>query len=642
MLEGKPGWLRRLADHLLDLVAEDDDVPDPTGDPLAETLDRIRRSRSRPAFEAHLASWAADAITASCGRVQLVGFDDLRQRFEWRWEQIAAKAFEVAEQVIARRLTGHDSYTLLPGEGFMILFPDLTEEQARLKAAAIAHDVQVRLLGEEELADRFWVRAHVAGLNGLIIEPPTDGSAALPLLAALDHAMDRLPPVVDTLHDHLTPTPSPTPQPRTTGLLVQAGEATIQRSVFEARLHELIDHPSATQAGKVQILGLEDVRNQLGERWAEVLPRIQTLVEDVLRHRLRPADVAAPLDDANWLILFAELTEVEARLRVAAIGRDLRQRLLGELPELRAARLEVTCETMAGDLARQAGSDGMAGLSDALTGYRPLPYTREDDESEGDQRDRTGEIAITYRPTLFMPRNLLTIYDVRAHRLERDNRLTSGQAARTGCDDATRFDIDRRVLALVLEDMRRLMQGGGAVGLVQVPIAMSTLLAHSVGLIMDLVRAAPDPVRQHLVIDVDGLDNPGYVARLGEAVGELRRWCRSIALRLPAASLIPDGEHGEYRPADTLSLPRLRRLGLRSVGTDLDGFDDEPTDLARTLPALVRHAHDAGLQSHLYGLSHLAAVDFARQMRFDYVNGPAVQTECREPGMVRALDALKP
>lgn len=640
MVESKPGWLRRLADHLLDLVAEDEDSPDSGNDPLAATLDRVRRSRTRPAFEAHLASWAADAITASCGRVQLVGFDDLRQRFEWRWDQIAAKAFEVAEQVIARRLTGHDSYTLLPGEGFMILFPDLTEEQARLKAAAIAHEVQVRLLGEEELADRFWVRAHVAGLEGLVAETPSDGSSPLPLLAALDHAMDHQPAVVDMLSQHTAPAP-PAPRPRTTGLLVQAGEATIQRSVFEARLHQAIDHPGTTQAGKVQILGLEDVRTQLGERWAEVLPHIQALVEDVLRHRLRPADVAAPLDEANWLILFAELTEVEARLRVAAIGRDLRQRLLGELPELRTTRLEVTCEAVAGDLARHAGTDGMAGLSGAFTGYRPLSYAGEDEQSEGEQRDRTGEIAITYRPTLFMPRDLLTIYDVRAHRLERDNRLTSGQAARVGCDDATRFDIDRRVLALVLEDMRRGMQGGGALGLVQVPIAMSTLLAHSVGLILDLVRAAPDAVRQHLVIDVDGLDNPGYVARLGEAVGGLRRWCRSIALRLPAATLIPGSDHGEYHPADTLSLSRLRRLGLRSVGIDLDGFDDEPADLTRTLPALARHAHDAGLQCHLYGLTHPAAVDFARQMRFDYANGPAIEAECREPGFVRPPNAPK-
>src|SRR5205085_8616652 len=68
-----------------------------------------------------------------------------------------------------------------------------------------------------------------------------------------------------------------------------------------------------------------------GERWPAIAERVREIAEQVLSRRLAAIDVFAPIAEGCYLILFAELDEDEARLKVAALAREIRDRLLGEI-----------------------------------------------------------------------------------------------------------------------------------------------------------------------------------------------------------------------------------------------------------------------------------------------------------------------
>src|SRR4029077_10036287 len=99
------------------------------------------------------------------------------------------------------------------------------------------------------------------------------------------------------------------------------------------------------------LLQLDHIRTELGARWPAAAERVRDIAEQVLTRRLAPIDVFAPLDEGSYLILFAALTEDEARLTVAALAREIRDRLLGELGPTVAAEVGAFVAPLTGLLA---------------------------------------------------------------------------------------------------------------------------------------------------------------------------------------------------------------------------------------------------------------------------------------------------
>ena len=92
------------------------------------------------------------------------------------------------------------------------------------------------------------------------------------------------------------------------------------------------DEPPATVhvAGKIRLIGLDEVREALGSRWAAAAARAMASAEHVIRRRCGPRDTFSRTADGGFLICFADATEEEAAFRAAALGREIRTRLVGE------------------------------------------------------------------------------------------------------------------------------------------------------------------------------------------------------------------------------------------------------------------------------------------------------------------------
>jgi PAS domain S-box-containing protein len=118
---------------------------------------------------------------------------------------------------------------------------------------------------------------------------------------------------------------------------VEASSTTLQRDDLRRfRIVTILKPPAAAPpvtvhvAGKIRLIGLDEVRAALGSRWAEVAAKAMTSAEHVVRRHCGPHDSWSRTTDGGFLICFADATESEGAFRAAALAREIRNRLIGE------------------------------------------------------------------------------------------------------------------------------------------------------------------------------------------------------------------------------------------------------------------------------------------------------------------------
>lgn len=121
---------------------------------------------------------AVDALIT--GSVQMIGLDEIRQRYGEHWPQIREAARRIARQCIARRLEDTDLYVEVRDEMYLILFGTLGRVAAEQKARQIAADITRRVCGEVPGGPAVWVRG-----IAVEVDRPTRG---IDTVAALEQA----------------------------------------------------------------------------------------------------------------------------------------------------------------------------------------------------------------------------------------------------------------------------------------------------------------------------------------------------------------------------------------------------------------------------------------------------------------------
>jgi len=606
------GLFKRLTDALFDDVAHPPPPePPPPSPAAAKRASAGRRDLAHAGFQARLAELLEQGHSAVAGKLQLVDLDAIKAELGPRWQGIGDKVREVTERTIRRRLAPEDAYVAFDGDSYLLVFANLTEAQARIKAMAISNEIRQRMTGDFNLVERYWVRAFVSDLAAT-------GAGEQPELAALSALLDTKPEVV--------PGRPVEPVAWSPSRPVQAGAAPDQTAAvqarFEARVATVAQDLARGSAGKLQLLRLEHIRAELGERWPAALDRVRDVAEQVLTRRLAPIDVFAPVDAGSYLILFAALDEDEARLTVAALAREIRERLLGELgpaiePEVAAFVAPVAAIAPAGAIAPAIPE------IDRLLGERENVAPPRDTAKQAELRPRLGEIGVSYRPTLHVKRGLISVFGAQAMRLDADQAIHRGAAAYPPNDPPVAFEIDRAVLQRALKDVRRLVRRHER-ALVAVPLRLQSLIDHSSGQMVDLCRAQRPVVRRHLVVEITGLLADAPTTRLGDAVAAIQPFCRALIVGVP--------------PGFT-EFERVARLGLTAVGIELEPAAQGSALRERLLPLLAgfaRGAHASGIDAYLHGIADPAILEAARTAGFDFVNGPALAREIVRPVAMHA------
>lgn len=403
----------------------------------------------------------------------------------------------------------------------------------------------------------------------------------------------------------------------------KATDQAVSQVVFAARLQEVVEKGDKGSAGKLQLLNLDEIKRDAGDRWEQIADKARVIAEQVIRHRLAPSDVVAPYDDHSFIVLFAELTEEQARLKAAAIAREVRERLLGELGVkdhgwVKAFVTDV--ETL------QSASAGVSSDEVILSWNRvfdaeedcapPLPGAQAID---AELQSRLGEVGISYRPTLMTAKGVIGIYAPHILRLDALNRILTGAAAFPHNDAAVTFEMDKAAAKRAVDQVRGALKAGHRTGLLHITLHTSSLVTHSSGLIIDMFRALPPEFRRFFIIGIN-TQTPGVPqTKLWEALPAVQPFCRSVTVQVTT----------EFSDFD-----RLARAKVSAVGIDLeeaDIGDVTPTSLTREILPLAKHAAKAGLNSYLYGIKRREIARAAKEAGFTYLNGPIIAANTAQP-----------
>ncbi|MBI4184488.1 MAG: hypothetical protein HY521_10870 [Proteobacteria bacterium] len=190
-------WLARTLRRLAVALGGESEGPRapryrPAGASVEEALLEQRLSLAH--FARRLESDLKHPLKQGSGNLQLIRLDAVRELLGERWQEIADRAFHMAEQVIRTRLAQTDVYVRYDDTSFLVLFSSLSETAARVKANAITQEIRARLIGKTDEPPTVRVKSALVPVDSLAT--PDAGLSLNQLNRAFDEQTRTVEPEV--------------------------------------------------------------------------------------------------------------------------------------------------------------------------------------------------------------------------------------------------------------------------------------------------------------------------------------------------------------------------------------------------------------------------------------------------------------
>jgi hypothetical protein len=117
----------------------------------------------------------------------------------------------------------------------------------------------------------------------------------------------------------------PQPQRDAVPVLERTGEA----AFFHNLKNLLVGNSGAAQAGRINVIGLERIKERLGDRWSALSERVHALARSALEKCLQPGDIWITCGN-SYVIAFGSMNIEEARTKCLMIAQMIESALLGE------------------------------------------------------------------------------------------------------------------------------------------------------------------------------------------------------------------------------------------------------------------------------------------------------------------------
>ena len=280
---------------------------------------------------------------------------------------------------------------------------------------------------------------------------------------------------------------------------------------------------SVRVAGKIKLIGLEEVKESLGARWNAMAERAMASAEHVIRQRCGPRDICTRMADGGFLICFGDCSEDEAALRAATIARDIRNKLIGDGDGTSAADVSsIAASIEVADVPGQS-TDALAAIIDERINTRLA-------EIEAKARDtlKTALLSRTFR--LEQVRSRRT-HDVVAQfvklQVEQENRIVAAYSA-LSMADRQNFDLDRLMLGHAADQALAQISSGGA-RLIMVNLDFEVFLdRRRIERYLGACGALDPRLRERLVVLLYGMPRGFPKSRMLECVLRLRPYCHTV------------------------------------------------------------------------------------------------------------------
>jgi PAS domain S-box-containing protein len=285
--------------------------------------------------------------------------------------------------------------------------------------------------------------------------------------------------------------------------------------------------------GRLKLVGIEEVRAALGARWSSVAARAMATAEVVIKRNCGPQDSYSRADDTSFLMCFGSLSEEEASFRAAMIGREIRNRLIGDGQDPEEAYVRSVAAMVRFDDEGQSAESLQILLMDRLN----KQIERIEEAARQTLRDALICATCDLTPVVGRSTGQLVATEVCIPgKLEQ--RVTAAMAAlpRNECKE---FDRDGLLLGLAAQQAVTTLAQGDTMPLL-VSLSFDIFAARAATERFFAVCARMDPrVAGRLILVLGGLP-PGLPrTRLQDCVSRLRPFCRAVGYEIEDLATLP-------------------------------------------------------------------------------------------------------
>jgi hypothetical protein len=423
--------------------------------------------------------------------------------------------------------------------------------------------------------------------------------------------------------------------------------------------------PRKIQAGNLQMIGLQAVRDALGNDWVKRRETIHSIVEGVIRERLDAGDTHYHLENDDYLVLFLQLNHAQAKAKAAAIAQDAERLILGELPEhsiriastvaevdssflaskvnsmdellqhVKAGGAETTgAPTASGDVLMFGDEPVHDGFAEA-TQQRPAPMMGAGpDLTDLDQsldmlfqKKKSAaflkECQASFYPNFSIKRRAFSFYTVHVTHMP-TGRTADATDPMLEDPDELEFLLDRYRLTTALLGLHRMVTGGHK-GFITIPVSFATLAtSRTRNIYLERFKDLPAGLFRSLSIVMTNIPNGTPGSRIADAFNYIQRYSAVRTL-----DLAPD--------------PRLIDLyaqtGCHAFSTSLPTEIADPTARFQALSAFTKRAAWHKMESILWNVGDATGLELGVNAGFGFLCGDAVAPQIATPGHRQALRA---
>ncbi len=381
---------------------------------------------------------------------------------------------------------------------------------------------------------------------------------------------------------------------------------------FEGRLRTLTQASSPSEplvAGRLQMIALSRVKERLGDDWSKLSTKVHRLTQQILERRLTDEDVYVQVGD-RYMILFAKLTSVEATFKAQAIAREITALLIGELPEVDEAPIQVTVHEI--DPAELSGKSSL----ESLVAKMDDVAARESGKTEPDGGPGAPHFG-DRSPVQF---DYLPIWS-------RRGKAVVGYACSrrqdTESEDQDTYELDCLALRTVLATLPD-MERHGYAALVVAPIHWDTLVQlQRRQIYLDLCRQVPRQLNRQLGFSISDMAAGAWRDLIRDRLFPLKPFARFFFV---------------CAPPEPAQIRNLADIGVDALAFDAmwgGAFDDAQR---QQIEGFVRDASRHKLATCALGIGERSTALALLKAGVDFLAGDAVAPKVGAPGAAYRLD----
>lgn len=388
-----------------------------------------------------------------------------------------------------------------------------------------------------------------------------------------------------------------------------------QREQFDRRTEDLIagrpDPDAPIAAGAVQLLGMSDIRSELGSAWDEVAAKAYGVTERVLHKHLTGADVYTRKGDENYILCFATLDKVQAERKTKAIVEEIKGILLREVPEAGQLRIGHRMTEMDPSHALKGGGSLLETIAASLESVKQ----EAEDVYERQRRLLLEEASVVFSPVWNPARRSIVLYRC----------LLDDWTSRNTLQNLATFsepevlqqaisDLDFLILGRAIHTLHSVLQSNSKTVLL-VPVHFQTLAQKARREeYLSLCQKMPKPYSRFLLFETYGVPSQAPTSRVLQVVKALQPFGNGLVVSVPLTedrALFELGTSGIY--GVTAALPEIAGNG------------------SGPLAKFVTAATAAGLRTFANGARSIGVAKAAVEAGFDYIDGEAIASKAETP-----------